>query len=549
MYKLVISDDEGKTIIVPLVRDLITVGRQDGNTIRLTERNVSRRHARFTRNESGNYHIEDLGSYNGITVNGARIEKSADLKDGDRVGVGDYVLALRAEATTVSMRPSAKRGSSPAGFGATPPARLVMVSSPAPGAEFSISKPEVTIGRLEELDLCISHRSISREHARVTQSDGRFEIEDQRSANGVRVNGNPVKKSPLRAGDIVELGQVRFRFVGPGETYVFDPADEQQVSLPTPRTGPHRGAMAALILLAAVGGGALAVLHDGSRQAGAAMREEAGDPSAPSEPAQQAAPSAEGELATALRQCQDALREGRSADALRAAERGLSLSGNNEELAGCKRDATDGVRASEAYEQGTKALGENKLEDAYFLFAGIPDDHAYRKRPEVKSTIERVAQDRLARARKQLKSAPAEARNLASSVLEMQDVPTPLRNDAERLMDAAKPASGPTMMQPTLVTTKPRTTTAPAEPAAPASEEEDPAKVARNCLARGDQRCVVKALEGKAETAQELALLIETYRALGETKKAVKLMETFVARFATARQTPQYRQFIAKHEQ
>jgi hypothetical protein len=29
MYKLVISDDEGKTIIVPLVRDLITVGRQE----------------------------------------------------------------------------------------------------------------------------------------------------------------------------------------------------------------------------------------------------------------------------------------------------------------------------------------------------------------------------------------------------------------------------------------------------------------------------------------------------------------------------------------
>ena len=47
MYKLVISDDEGKTIIVPLVRDLITVGRQDGNTIRLTERNVSRQHARL----------------------------------------------------------------------------------------------------------------------------------------------------------------------------------------------------------------------------------------------------------------------------------------------------------------------------------------------------------------------------------------------------------------------------------------------------------------------------------------------------------------------
>lgn len=549
MYKLVISDDEGKTIIVPLVRDLITVGRQDGNTIRLTERNVSRRHARFTRDENGNYHIEDLGSYNGVTVNGAKIEKAAALKDGDRIGVGDYVLALRAEATTVSMRPSAKRGSVSAGFGASPPARLVMVSSPAPGAEFSISKPEVMIGRLEELDLCISHRSISREHARVTQSDGQFEIEDQRSANGVRVNGGVVKKAPLRAGDIVELGQVRFRFVGPGETYVYDPAEEQAFALPTPRTGPHRGAVAALIVLAAVGGGALAVLHDGSRQAGAAMREDsAGSRGAESDNGapEEARPSSESELASALSQCQDALREGRPADALRAAERGLALPGGGEELASCKRGATDGVRAREAYEQGTKALGENKLEDAYFLFAGIPDDHAYRKRPEVKSTIERVAQERLGRARKQLKTAPTEARNLASSVLEMQDVPRALREDAERLIEVARPTpAAPTPVQPTLVTTKPRS----GAPEQAESEEEDPAKVARNCLARGDQRCVVKALEGKAETAQELALLIETYRALGETKKAVKLMETFVTRFATARQTPQYRQFIAKHEQ
>src|SRR4051794_38273409 len=96
MYKLVISDDEGKTIIVPLVRDLVTVGRQDGNTIRLTDRNVSRQHARLVKAEAG-YRIEDLESYNGVTVNGLRIDKSCDLKDGDRVGIGDYIIALKAE--------------------------------------------------------------------------------------------------------------------------------------------------------------------------------------------------------------------------------------------------------------------------------------------------------------------------------------------------------------------------------------------------------------------------------------------------------------------
>ena len=42
MYKLIIEDDEGKTTVVPLIRDEITIGRKEGNTIRLTERNVSR---------------------------------------------------------------------------------------------------------------------------------------------------------------------------------------------------------------------------------------------------------------------------------------------------------------------------------------------------------------------------------------------------------------------------------------------------------------------------------------------------------------------------
>jgi len=67
--KLIIEDDEGRKTVVQLVRDEITIGRQDGNTIRLTERNVSRRHARLVK-ENGNVLIEDLGSYNGVRVNG-----------------------------------------------------------------------------------------------------------------------------------------------------------------------------------------------------------------------------------------------------------------------------------------------------------------------------------------------------------------------------------------------------------------------------------------------------------------------------------------------
>src|SRR5579872_5230855 len=94
MFKLVIQDDEGKTTVVPLIRDEISIGRKEGNTIRLTERNVSRRHARLIR-QNGAVYIEDLTSYNGIKVNGDRITGRAAIGEGDRIQIGDYQLSVK----------------------------------------------------------------------------------------------------------------------------------------------------------------------------------------------------------------------------------------------------------------------------------------------------------------------------------------------------------------------------------------------------------------------------------------------------------------------
>src|SRR3954465_10426021 len=101
MYKLIIEDDEGKTTVVPLIRDEITIGRKEGNTIRLTERNVSRRHAKLLKS-SGAIFIEDLQSYNGIKVNGDRIAGRAPIAEGDRVQIGDYQLALKLDKSAAA---------------------------------------------------------------------------------------------------------------------------------------------------------------------------------------------------------------------------------------------------------------------------------------------------------------------------------------------------------------------------------------------------------------------------------------------------------------
>lgn len=77
-----------------------------------------------------------------------------------------------------------------------------------------------------------------------------------------------------------------------------------------------------------------------------------------------------------------------------------------------------------------------------------------------------------------------------------------------------------------------------------AARELKPIDVANACLARGDNVCVVRALEGKAKTAMELGLLIETYRALEEPEQARPAMEQYVQHFPDASRAPAYRRML-----
>ena len=52
MWKLTIEDDQASKTVVHLVRDDYTIGRAEENTVRLTERNISRRHAPRSWNSS-----------------------------------------------------------------------------------------------------------------------------------------------------------------------------------------------------------------------------------------------------------------------------------------------------------------------------------------------------------------------------------------------------------------------------------------------------------------------------------------------------------------
>ncbi|MCC6874726.1 MAG: protein kinase [Sandaracinaceae bacterium] len=74
-----------------------------------------------------------------------------------------------------------------------------------------------------------------------------------------------------------------------------------------------------------------------------------------------------------------------------------------------------------------------------------------------------------------------------------------------------------------------------------------PLEAARACLQQADKQCARQALEGRARTAAEHALLIQTYQDLRMDPQALAAMRRFVRQFPTAPQTPRYREYLAGH--
>ncbi|HZH03125.1 MAG TPA: FHA domain-containing protein [Myxococcaceae bacterium] len=287
MLKLIIEDDEGRKTIVPFVRGEITIGRQEGNTVRLTERNVSRRHARLLR-ENGTVTIEDLGSYNGVRVNGTRLDGPIPVRDGDLIQIGDYDLALEREIsaaddgdpvedTLTAADPQSDAGAPPmehdsptavvhiqdveeeeeavtmAGAEPARPPGLLVLNTAAAGRFFVCDEPELRIGRADDNHIVIDHRSLSGTHASLIKDGaGHWHVRDLDSARGVAVNGEPRQEALLQAGDVVELGRVRLRFTPP----------EFRPEAP-PRSRPRAARVVGSLALLATTGAAAAALFPG----------------------------------------------------------------------------------------------------------------------------------------------------------------------------------------------------------------------------------------------------------------------------------------------
>jgi hypothetical protein len=115
------------------------------------------------------------------------------------------------------------------------------------GKRFPVGDAPVTFGRGEDNDIVIPDPAVSRVHAELRQEADGFVVSDRGSANGTRVNGEPLTGARrLRPGDEIMIATHLFRF---------EPLDAGVVTVPVSSARISEAEKASSVLRVTVSGG------------------------------------------------------------------------------------------------------------------------------------------------------------------------------------------------------------------------------------------------------------------------------------------------------
>jgi hypothetical protein len=88
--RLTISLPQAGRQVYQIEKPVINIGRQLSNDIIVEDKRVSRHHAQIKYQSNGQFVIFDLGSTNGITINGQPNQRLHTLRTGDHFTIGNY---------------------------------------------------------------------------------------------------------------------------------------------------------------------------------------------------------------------------------------------------------------------------------------------------------------------------------------------------------------------------------------------------------------------------------------------------------------------------
>ena len=222
------------------------VGRNPQSDIVITDPRVSWDHA-VLQLERGAWFIEDCRSTNGTFAESrkiGRLEITGDctFRFGNSAdGPAMFCSLSRPGAPSPPPGPSGNGKPSPSPVETPGPLR-----KPAPdGDSFHWSRVDVRptsvvrapvrtlrIGRAPDNDIVVPDLSVSRHHAELRNTGGRYEIVDLGSHNGTFLNGSQiVSRAPVTEQDIVGIGQATFRLVGDELREFLDQGDVSLIAL------------------------------------------------------------------------------------------------------------------------------------------------------------------------------------------------------------------------------------------------------------------------------------------------------------------------------
>jgi ABC-type multidrug transport system ATPase subunit/pSer/pThr/pTyr-binding forkhead associated (FHA) protein len=208
--ELVLETDDGQQVIVP--GRTYHVGRDPLSEVAYEDPRVSWHHALLRADDNG-WILEDSGSTNGTYADGKSVRQWG-VGPGSMIRFGHPADGPWAKLSGVAHGPETQ-AFKPEAYEPPLTGPVATGTFRQPTSIRSLPARTVQIGRAADSDVVVDDLVVSRHHAELRAAPGGgYEIVDLGSHNGTYLNGQPVTRAAIHAGDIVGIGHSVFRLVG-----------------------------------------------------------------------------------------------------------------------------------------------------------------------------------------------------------------------------------------------------------------------------------------------------------------------------------------------
>jgi len=99
---------------------------------------------------------------------------------------------------------------------------LVLLKKDGTTKGFALPSTVTSIGRRQDCDFCIPLSMVSRKHCEINFDHDQVMIRDFGSRNGTYLNGQRIEEASAKAGDLLQVGPVRFVIQIDGQPATFE---------------------------------------------------------------------------------------------------------------------------------------------------------------------------------------------------------------------------------------------------------------------------------------------------------------------------------------